>query len=191
MRWWRSAPWGSVALLLLIPASFGVNLVAADRWAAYRVLLPLTMTVVVALALALLTLGGRMAARVGLVLLVIPALWLARRQTFQLIAVPQSVELNALESGAAHIDPARHEHVFILTPRPEDHVARTVYRDEFGSLSTDSDWVPKEMVELVVKEQNPDRIGVARKYKVATGRALPAGALPNVIIDLQQLGRRP
>lgn len=180
--WWKLP-----VVLVLLLGSFGVNLVAADHWPVYRVLLPLTMTGAVALTLALFHLGGRTAARWALLALVIPGVWLARRQTFGLIAAPQAVELATLEAGARQVDPTRHPSVFILTPAPEQRVAQFASWDEFGSLSTDSDWTPKEMLKLVLRERFPRLPEVDRQCTVRTGRAVPFGLRPDVVIDLQNM----
>jgi hypothetical protein len=183
----RMTAWWSLGLVSLVMGSFTVNLIAADRWSAYRVLLPLATSVAIALVLALHHLGGRGVARTGLVMLVVPGVWLACRQSYDLVAWPQSVELKALETGAVRIDPAKHPRVFVLTPRPEDHVGPTVSLDEFGSLSTDSDWVPKEMLKLVMKDRYPGVPDVTRRYSIATGRIVPDKNPPDVVIDLQHL----
>ena len=188
-RRWRHGTWWVLTLPALIVGSFAVNLSVADRWPAYRVLAPLSLTVVVALAIALLALGGRRFARLGLLVLVVPGAWLARRQTSELIAQPQSAELRLLEAGAARINPAAHPRVFVLTPSPQDHIAPQVFSDEFGSLSTDSDWVPKEMLKLIMRERFPAMSDVTHRYTFASGRELPKGQAQafDVIIDLRRV----
>jgi hypothetical protein len=186
-RRWRQRLWWTVGLAAMLPASFLVNLVVADRWTVYRVLLPLSATVVVLLAISLLTLSGRRLARAGLVLLLVPGLWLARRASFDLVARPQAAELRAMESGAAAINPSERPRIFVLTPTPEEHVAPWVFADEFGSLSTDSDWVPKEMLKLIMRDRFPDLPDIARQYTVQTGRNVPAQAAYDVVIDLRHL----
>ncbi len=186
-RGWQRGGWWASAFAALIVASFAVNLAVADRWPAYRVLAPLSVTVLVAVTVALLTLSGRGFARITLLALLVPGVWLARWQTLHLIAEPQATELKLLEAGAARIDPAQHPRVFVLTPKPEDHVAPQVYSDEFGSLSTDSDWVPKEMLKLIMHERFPAMPEVNERYTFASGRELPDNARFDVVIDLRQL----
>lgn len=179
--------WWLGSFVVVIVGSYAVNLLVADRWPAYRVLMPLSATVVVVLATALRSLGGRWLARIGLGALVLPGIWLARQQTISLIAEPQAIEFEQLAAGAARIDPAQRPAVFVLTPTPSQHVAARVYRDEFGSLSTDSDWVPKEMLKLVMKERFPELPDVNSRYTVTCGRQLPAGRRFDVVIDLRHM----
>jgi hypothetical protein len=186
-RGWRHGVWLLGAIGSLGVASFIVNLIVDDRWTVYRVLLPLTGTIAAALAMALLTLGGRGLARTALAGLVGAGAWLARTQTYDLIAVPQGIELNAITAGAARIVPELHPRVYVLTPVPQDHIAPRIFSDEFGSLSTDSDWVPKEMLEHVMHERYPQMPNVNAQYTVACGRILPPGQTFDVVIDLRRM----
>jgi hypothetical protein len=186
-RGYGRAAWWPFALPAMVFASFAVNLIVADRWPVYRVLMPMSASIVVALAIALLSLGGRPLARYGLLALVVAGAWLARRQTVDLIAWPQSVELRVLTEEAGRIHPAEKPRVFVLTPKPQDHVAAKVFSDEFGSLSTDSDWVPVEMLKLVMRERYPDRPQVNSEYTVACGRELPKDRPFDVVLDLRRV----
>ncbi|HVS52777.1 MAG TPA: hypothetical protein VHD62_10510 [Opitutaceae bacterium] len=183
----RHGLWWALALCALLVGSFGVNLFVADRWAAYRVLLPLSGVIAVFLAMALLTLGGRRWARAGFAALVVGGVWLARSQAFDLIAWPQSIELALLEKAAARIAPAERPSVFVITPTPDERVAPRVFHDEFGSLSTDSDWVPKEMLKDIMRERFPATPAIATSYAFACGRKLPPEESFDVIVDLRVL----
>jgi hypothetical protein len=186
-RGWRHALWLLGAVASLGIASFVVNLIVDDRWTVYRVLLPLAGTITVAFAMALLTLGGRLLARAALLGLVGVGAWLARGQPYDLIAVPQGIELAAVTAGAARIKPELHPRVYVLTPLPHDHIVPRIFSDEFGSLSTDSDWVPKEMLKHVMRERYPNIPDVNALYTVACGRVLPPGQMFDVVIDLRQM----
>jgi hypothetical protein len=181
------ALWHAGALTVTLSASFAVNFVVGDRWPVYRVITPLASTVLVAAALALFRIGGVRAVRLGLLALLLPGVWLARSQTLALIARPQEVELNVLEAAAGTIDPARHPRVFVITPRPEDHVGGFVYADEFGSLSTDSDWVSKEMLHLIMESRHPEMPDVVKRYEFACGRVIPKRRTFDVIINLRSV----
>jgi hypothetical protein len=183
----RHGLWWALALCGLLLGSFGVNLLVADRWAVYRVLLPLTGVVAMFLTMSLLTLGGRRWTRVSLALLVLGGAWLAHQQAFELIAWPQGLELALLEKEADRIVPAQRPSVFVITPKPNDHVGKRIFHDEFGSLSTDSDWVPKEMLKDVMRERYPAMPEMAKSYTFASGRKLPHEESFDVIIDLHRL----
>lgn len=189
-RGWRHGLRWLGALALLLVASFSLNLVVADRWAAYRALLPLTAVVSVFLALSLVTLGGRTLARCGLAGLVLVGAWLAQRQTFDLIARPQRIELGLIEKTAERIVLASRPSVFVITPGDFDRVSQRSFRDEFGSLSTDANWMPEEILKLVLAE----RAGglhtlrqVSQHYTFASGRKLPASQRFDYVIDLRRL----
>ena len=182
---WRRGAWWPTAFALVVLGSFSANLIVADRWSVYRVLAPVSVTVLFALAMALLALGGRWLARLGLLALLVPGAWLARRQTLELIAQPQGAELAAIEAGADRIDPERSPRVFVVTPRPTEHLVPVAFADEFGSLSTDSSWVTKEMLNLVMRERYPGLTNVSQRYTFEAGHDLPPDFRPEVVIDLR------
>lgn len=187
--WWHGV-WWLAALAMLLVASFSLNLVVADRWAAYRALLPLTAVVGVFVGLSLLTLGGRAPARCTLAGLALVGAWLAQRQTFDLIARPQRLELGLIEKAAERIVLEGRPSVFVITPGEFDRVSPRSFRDEFGSSSTDSNWTPEEMLKLVLAE----RAGglhtlrrISQHYTYASGRKLPASEHFDYVIDLRRL----
>lgn len=179
--------WMLLALVVAVIGSFSINLIVNDRWPAYRVLLPLTATLTIALAFGLIGSGGRKFARFSLLVLVLPGIWLARQQTFDQFAWPQSIELGLMEAGAAKIDPAKNPSVFVATPTPAEHVNRFVTADEFGSLSTDSAWAPKEMLKAVMRERFPNISNITSRYSFACGRTPPKGARFDIVIDFHRL----
>lgn len=182
---WRHGAWWPIGLGTAVLGSFGANLIVADRWSVYRVLAPLSATVLFGLAMALLALGGRWLARFGLLAVLVPGAWLARRQTVELIAQPQSAELAAIEAGAERIDPEKSPRVFVVTPRPTEHLAPVAFADEFGSLSTDSSWVTEEMLKLAMRKRYPGLAHVSQRYTYAAGHDLPPDFRPDVVIDLR------
>jgi hypothetical protein len=183
---WRTVRW-TLLLPLLLVGSFAVNFAVADAWAVYRVLLPLTMTVAIALVAALSGAIGPWPTRAALVVVLVPAAWLARDQTRHLIAEPQAQELRSVEAAAARIDPEVNPRVFIRLPRVHERVADWVFHDEFGSLSADSDWSTREMLKRAMQERFPGRHDVTRHYTLMTGRTVPVLPRPDVILDLVRL----
>jgi hypothetical protein len=112
---------------------------------------------------------------------------LARWQAYTLIALPQALELRLLEEGAQAIDPAKHPRVFILKPGLRDVPAALRWGDEFGSLSMDSDWTPKEALKHIMRARFPEMPDVNDRYVYASGIVLPKGARPDVVIDLRRI----
>jgi hypothetical protein len=186
-RGWRHGLCWLAMLGALVLASFSVNLLVADRWPVYRVLLPLTAVIAVFCIMSLLTLGGRTVARAGVAVLVLTGALLARLQTFDLIAWPQGLELSLMEQGAEQINLRSTPSVFVITPTGSDRTTEQSFRDEFGSLSTDSDWVPKEMLALIMQELHPNLPDVTARYTFACGRELPIGETFDYVIDLRRL----
>lgn len=183
----RHSGWWILGLLATVVSSFAVNLAVADRWPSYRVLTPLAVTMLLVLAMALRFLGGRWVARIGVLVLLLPGVWLAGRQTMQLIAAPQAAELRAVEAGAARIPTSGVSRVFVRIPVVTDVQSRPVFLDEFGSLSTDSDWTPKEMLKLVLGERYADSPEILPRYTYSAGHVAPTGPNYDVLIDLRAL----
>jgi hypothetical protein len=71
-----------------------------------------------------------------------------------LIAVPQNKEYRLVVQESAKLDLTRDQRVFVITPTPSIAPVRLMSTDEFGSLSTDSDWVPKEIMKLHLYENH-------------------------------------
>lgn len=184
-----------VALLVMVAllvGAFSVSLLAAERWPTYRTMLPLTAVVVVFVGGALRSRDGDARWRrratswlLGVMLLIGASV--ARWQAFTLIAEPQMQELAVLERGTRQIDPARHPRVFAITPKPEDSVAPLRWKDEFGSLSTDSDWTPKEIVRLLMRDRFPQRARIEETYSFDSSGEPPLDGGADVVIDLRPL----
>lgn len=184
----KTGLWWSAGIAALMFGSFAVNFVVADRWPVYRVILPLTTTVLAVFVFGVGSLfGERRIGRAALCALVAAGAWLAHRQAFELIAVPQSIELQTLEAGARNIRPERRPRVFVITPKPEDRVHQRLFSDEFGSLSTDSDWASKEMLKVIMWSRFPEMRDVTQRYTFACGRSLPKGKAFDLVIDLRRL----
>jgi len=109
---------------------------------------------------------------------------LARIQAHTLFALPQQEELALVEEGAKKLALLDRATVFIIRPTIDDTCAPQRYSDEFGTLSTDSDWVPKEMLKLLLNGQVPD---FSKRYTFICGRSLPAGRTFPVVIDMRRL----
>jgi hypothetical protein len=62
-----------------------------------------------------------------------------------------------------------------------------VHYDEFGSLSSDSDWVPKEMVKAALRERFPAGLPHGQRIDYAQGKGPPADGAADVVIDMRQM----
>jgi hypothetical protein len=109
---------------------------------------------------------------------------LARIQAYTLFALPQQEELALVEEGAKKLALLERATVFIIRPTIDHTCAPQRYSDEFGTLSTDSDWAPKEMLKLLLNGQVPD---LSKRYTIFCGRSLPVGRSFSVVIDMRRL----
>jgi hypothetical protein len=180
---WRVGLLAAVATLGLPFAAHAVTLVSTERLVTYRTLIPLTMAILVIATANLTRIAGRVTTRVALGALSLAAAWTAYRQPFELIAVPQSYELKLIEEGARRVNPAGGTKVFVITPTLADAPSRMRSGDEFGSLATNSDWVPKEMFIAAVKEVFGKRVN----YSFQSWGSLPKDQQFDVIVDMRRL----
>jgi hypothetical protein len=77
--------------------------------------------------------------------------------------------------------------IFAIASAPADISTATIYHDEFGSLSSNSEWVPREMFKRAMHDLHPEIANLDSRYEFATGPKLPEGEQYDVIIDLHRL----
>ena len=192
---WRTGGWQeglfwAVTLSALLMGAFTANLVSMQRWSTYRTIYALTGVLLVYFVLGLQALASYLPRRrdwlapavLGLIFLV--GLPLARIQAYTLFALPQQEELALVEEGAKKLALLDRATVFIIRPTIDHTCAPQRYSDEFGTLSTDSDWAPKEMLKLLLNGRVPD---LSKRYTFICGRSLPAGRTFPVVIDMRRL----
>jgi hypothetical protein len=181
------------ALVCLPLLAFVVSLVASERYATYRTVLAMTAVLLcfmVASADALLARvnAGMRRLAVGGVLLV--AFACAQYHPYALIAVTQGNEWKLIMDGAEHVSLGEHKpRIFAVASTPQDRSTESIYHDEFGSLSTNSEWVPKEMFKRAMHDLKPNVANLEARYDFAEGPKLPSGQHYDVIIDLHRLRR--
>ena len=192
---------GSVAafwlmLLVLSPlAAYGVNLVVADRYASYRTTFALTGVLVVFLTLSWINLcslagrRGRIIEGFGYAAALALAVYTARFHAFTLIAVPQSAELQIIQNTVERIAPQnRPVRIYFVQPSLADSPAAIAYHDEFGSLSTNNDWMPREILDEFMRERFPALPNREQRYEVQTGQEPPPlGRSFDFVIDMRKL----
>ena len=113
----------------------------------------------------------------------------ARSNSFELIAVPQGYEWELVRSSAARLNVYAGAKVYAITPTLADRSTERVYADEFGSLSSDSDWVPKEMFKAALHERFPEKAAQDFRYSFASGRKEPDRSAQDMVVDLRELRR--
>jgi len=180
------------ALLALPVAAFSISLVAAERYATYRTLLAMSAVLVCFLVASLSALTEHWGAsnrRLLASILLSVAFLTARHHAYALIAVPQGNEWQLVLEGAKQVRLGVHSRprIFAIASRPADISTSSIYHDEFGSLSSNSEWVPKEMFKRAMHDLHPGIANLDSRYVLATGPALPASQQYDVIIDMRRL----
>lgn len=192
----RAGHFWLLMLVVLPPAVYSVNLIVGDRYAAYRTVFTLTSVLLIFLILSwenLCGLAGRSGRWIRLpayVLAVAAAIVLARSQAYALIAVPQGDELAIVERAARHVTlpPDRPARIYFVMPSRADCPVHINYHDEFGSLSTDNDWLPQKIFEESVRERFPNLTDIKPRYQMQISSAPPArNEAFDLMIDMRQL----
>ena len=168
-----------------------MSLVASERYATYRTILPMTAVLLcflVASMRALTESWGPYGRRMLAIIVMSIAFFSAQHHVYALIAVPQGNEWELIMAGAkrVHLDGAR-PRIFAIASSPADISTATIYHDEFGSLSTNSEWVPREMFKRAMHDLHPEIANLDSRYDFSSGYELPVDRRYDVIIDLHKL----
>lgn len=185
VKWWMC-----LGLLPLI--GHGVSLAAAERVNGYRTLFALSGLVLVLVIFAIRSLHAagrlpRMAYYAAFGVLLAGGAMMARQNAAQLIAIPQGHEWEMTRAAIMRADFRKPLGIYVITPQVNDRVTKRIFSDEFGSLSADSDWVPREMVHAAVHSRFPEKLPKGGSYTVTLGRTEPAAKAYDLVIDLRKL----
>jgi hypothetical protein len=180
--------------LLCLPfVAHSVSLAASSQAIGYRTLLPLSGLFLVLVVFAVGAMGRvrwlRPAVRVvALGAMVGAAALLAHRNTFTLMAEPQSREWQLIKSAAAKVPLTPATNVYIIRPSIEDRSTERVYDDEFGSLSSDADWAAREMFKTALRERFPAAVADGMSYGLETDMVPPAKpGQYSLVLDMRRL----
>jgi hypothetical protein len=180
------------ALLGLPVFACAVSLIASEHYATYRTILAMTAVLLcflVASARALTDGWDPRSRRLLATVVMTIAFLTAQHRVFALIAVPQGNEWQLILSGAQHVQLKSNTRprIFAITSSPADISTATIYHDEFGSLSTNSEWVPKEMFKRAMHDLHPGVPNLESRYEFTEGKTFPRDQHFDVIIDLHRL----
>jgi hypothetical protein len=169
-----------------------MSLVASERYATYRTILALTAVLLCFLVTSVHTMTEHWNAstrRLLATLLVACAFFTAQHHAYALIAVPQGNEWQLILEGAqrVHLAGGTRPRIFAIASTPADISTATIYHDEFGSLSSNSEWVPREMFKRAMHDLHPEIANIDARYDFATGPKLLPGQHYDVIIDMHRL----
>jgi hypothetical protein len=171
--------------------AFAVSMVASERYATYRTILAMTGVLLCFLVASVSVITKQWSAsarRLVAMLAISTAFFTAQHHVYALIAVPQGNEWHLVVAGAkqVHLGELR-PRIFAIASSPADISTASIYHDEFGSLSSNSEWVPREMFKRAMHDLHPDVLNLDSRYDFATGPTLPQGQRYDVIINLHQL----
>ena len=182
-----------LACLLLLPfVAHAVSLASTARVNGYRTLFALTGVVLVLVAYGLRSLrtSGRITQRaqhavLGVLTLVAAAS--AGYNAYALIARPQNLEWVAMREAADRVALEIDTSVYIIAPTPGLRATQRMFADEFGSLSSDSDWVPQEMFKTAIRERFPEGVPPECRFTLTAGHDVPDAAADfDAVIDLRR-----
>jgi hypothetical protein len=167
-------------------------LVASERYATYRTVLAMSAVLLCFAVASVRALTERWSAanrRLLAALVLTIAFLAAQHHSYALIAVPQGNEWQLILQGAKHVRlaPNTRPRIFAITSTPADISTATIYHDEFGSLSSNSEWVPKEMFKRAMHDLHPEIANINARYEFAEGPRLPVGERYDLIIDMRRL----
>lgn len=171
------------------------SLVASERYATYRTIFAMTAVLLLFLVASITALTQNVNASLRRLIVAITlstAFLTAQHHAYALLAVPQGDEWQLIVDGAKRVVLPKHPgdakpRIFAITSVPADRATATIYHDEFGSLSTNSEWVPREMFKRAMHDLHPEISGVDARFDFAEGPLLPAGQHYDVVIDLHKL----
>ncbi|MGA2187223.1 MAG: glucosyltransferase domain-containing protein [Steroidobacteraceae bacterium] len=184
----------TVGLIGLPVFAAGVSLVASERFATYRTILAMTAVLLCFLVASVRALvehwrvsSRRLLAAAAITL----AVFVAQHHVYALIAIPQGNEWQLILDGAkqVHLNAPARPRIFAIASSPKDISTASIYHDEFGSLSSNSEWVPKEMFKRAMHDLHPDVPNLESRYEFSEGYRLPSGQHFDVVIDMHQLRR--
>jgi hypothetical protein len=188
------------ALLGLPMFACAVSLIASERYATYRTILAMTAVLLcflVASIRALTENWGQSGRRMLAIVAVSIAFFTAQHHVYALIAVPQGNEWQLIMAGAKRVrlessthprlEGSSHPRIFAIASTPADIPTATIYHDEFGSLSSNSEWVPREMFKRAMHDLHPEIANLDARYDFSSGPKLPVDQRFDVIIDLHRL----
>jgi hypothetical protein len=173
------------------------SLVASERYATYRTIFAMTAVLLLFLvaSVSALTQHLNLSLRRLLAAVTLTAAFLtAQHHAYALLAVPQGNEWQLILSGAKRVVLPKHPgdakpRIFAITTVPENRSTATIYHDEFGSLSTNSEWVPREMFKRAMHNLHPGTSNLDSRYDFLEGAQLPSGQHFDLVIDLHRLSR--
>jgi hypothetical protein len=112
---------------------------------------------------------------------------LASRHAYSLIAVPQGWEWAIVRDAVRSIQLGASTRVYVVRPALEDRATHRIFGDEFGSLSSNSDWAASEMFKSALRLRFPEGLPAGLAYTLSSGLDVPRHGSFDVVIDMRKL----
>jgi hypothetical protein len=185
--------WTALFCIVALPVvAFAVNLAAVVRVPSYRTTYALAGLVVVFIVYALRNL--RVAGRIGrnvqyaaLGFMLILGGVAANHHAYTLIAEPQGREWQIVLDAAMRMPPRNETTVYVIRSGIEDRSTRRVFADEFGSLSSDTEWAVSEMLKCALRRRFAGGRPAGFGFKLSSGFAAPPAGRFDLVIDMRKL----
>ena len=179
------------AVIALVFVTVAVCVVASDRIAAYRVLYALAGLVLLLMVYSLRALVVAKKPRpghyAGLLVICIVIGFVAHRNSYRLLAEPQGNEWEMMRGAVLRADFKKKVRVHIILAGHDDRSTERIYGDEFGSISSDSEAVAKDMFHAAVRTRFPDKLPQGGQATVTTSSVEPQPGSYDLLIDMRKL----
>lgn len=185
--------WSALFVLGVLPfVAFSVNLAAALRVPSYRTTYALAGLVVVLVVYALRTLHAcgrinRAVHHAALSLMLVIGAVSANRYAYTLIAEPQGREWQIVLVGAMSNALKPGMKIYVIQSSIDDRATQRIFADEFGSLSSDTDWAVAEMFKCALRRRFPAGLPEGFTYTLTSGEKAPREGKFDLVIDMRTL----
>jgi hypothetical protein len=177
-----------LCILVLPWVAHGISLLAAERATGYRTTFALSGLFVVLLLAAIREVKPGVLRVTILTLIIAGAAIQAHQQSYHLIAEPQAREWNMVKDVVFNMEPGIPTEIYMIEPKPIDRSTDRVFRDEFGSFTSNSSWAPDEMFKLAMHQRFPKGVPAGWIYSFYHGGdPPPATEHYDKIIDMRML----
>ncbi len=177
-----------LCLLLLPWIAHGISLLAAERALGYRTTFALSGLAIVVLIASIREVLPYSLRYIVVSLIVLISAMQAYQQSYHLIAEPQGREWNMIKNAVDRMQPGVSTEIYLIEPKPVDRSTDRVYRDEFGSFTSNSEWAPAEMFKAAIHDRFPKGVPLSWHYEFYHGGDPPlASDHYDQIIDMRTL----
>ena len=142
-----------LCILVLPWIAHSISLIAAERASGYRTMFALSGLAVVLLIAAVREVTSGSLRAIIITSIIVASFIQAYRQSYHLIAEPQAHEWKMVKNAVAKMQPGVATCIYLIEPKPVDRSTDRVYRDEFGSFSSNSSWAPDEMFKQAMHQR--------------------------------------